>query len=552
VYVAQNLLVDENVPKVDEIMRRAAAVGYTGIVLADYKLNILDRMDPRYFRNVEQVKSTAKSLRLEIIPCVFPIGYSNGLLAHDPNLIEAMPVKDAPFLVKTGKADIAPARPPAPNFGGVEISQNSGGIINGGFETSRGDSATGWGYQDDPGKVSFIDRETKHSGSSSLRFGTPGAAPTAALNWRINQPIKLKPWRCYRMSFWIKTQDLDSPGSFNAPILISGSGKPALSHLSYGIKRTQDWTLHQTIFNSQDNSEALAYIGVWGPKSGAYWLDDVKLEETGLLNVVRRAGCPLVVKSVDGTTYEEGRDFQPVKDERLGNVPYAGEYELYHPPPSIVLTENSRIKDGQRLRVSFYHAAVVNEMQASCCLTEPKVYELLRDQMQRVEKLFHPTAVMMSHDEIRVANWCALCQAQNKTPGQLLAENARRCIQIVKSTSPQARIYTWNDMFDPFHNAHDNYYLVNGTWAGSWEGLTQDVGIVNWYFEPRKKNLPWFADRGHKQILAGYYDNNVDYTVQWLKDSAGIKGIEGVMYTTWRNDFSQLEKYAQTVWGGKR
>jgi len=271
-----------------------------------------------------------------------------------------------------------------------------------------------------------------------------------------------------------------------------------------------------------------------------------------MVNLVRRGGCPLVVKGEDGTVFAEGRDFQPVKDERMGSVPYSGSYELYHAPPSIVPSTGSRIKDGQRLNVSFYHAVFVNDMQSTCCLTEPKVYEVMRDQMERVEKLFHPTAVMMSHDEIRVGNWCALCQSQKKTPGQLLAVNVRRSIQIVKSTSPHARIYTWNDMFDPFHNAHDNYYLVKGSWAGSWEGLTPEVGIVNWYFEPRKKNLPWFADRGHKQILAGYYDNNSDYTVQWLKDSVGIKGVEGVMYTTWRNDYSQLEKYAQTVWGGKR
>jgi hypothetical protein len=37
---------------------------------------------------------------------------------------------------------------------------------------------------------------------------------------------------------------------------------------------------------------------------------------------------------------------------------------------------------------------------------------------------------MMSHDEIRVANWCAACESANLTPGQLLADNVKRCIAI--------------------------------------------------------------------------------------------------------------------------
>jgi hypothetical protein len=538
-YLATNLQVNENLPNVEALMRRAAKAGYTGVVLADYKLNILDRVPEWYFKNAERVKELAKELKLELIPSVFPIGYSDGILAHDPDLIEAMPVKNAPFVARGGKANLAPD--PAVS------------LKNGGFEESQGVKAVGWDFQDDPGQVSFMDRETKHSGAASLRFGTVGAPPAAQPgNRRVVQRIALKPFRCYRLSFWLKTQDLDAPGSANVLILPLAPNAQSLSHLNLGVKQTQDWTQHQVVFNSLNNTEARAYIGVWGSRSGAFWVDDVKLEEVGLVNLVRREGCPFVVRGEDGMVYEEGRDFKPVKDERMGTVPWPGGYELYHTPPSIVLTPGSRIKEGQRLSVSFYHAAFVYDMQAACCLTHPKVYDILRDQMQRVEKLFHPTAVFMGHDEIRVANWCALCQTQKKTPGQLLADNARRCIQIIRQVSPQARIYVWSDMFDPYHNAHGNYYLVNGSWEGSWEGLTPDVGIVNWYFDVRKKNLPWFAARGHKQILAGYYDNDVNYTAQWLEDGKDVPGIVGVMYTTWQNKYDDLEKFAQAVWGGGR
>ena len=29
-------------------------------------------------------------------------------------------------------------------------------------------------------------------------------------------------------------------------------------------------------------------------------------------------------------------------------------------------------------------------------------------------------------------------------------------------------VYVWSDMLDPKHNAHGNYYLVEGHYTGSW------------------------------------------------------------------------------------
>ena len=47
--------------------------------------------------------------------------------------------------------------------------------------------------------------------------------------------------------------------------------------------------------------------------------------------MLRRDGCPLVVVSDDGrTVYEEGKDYLPLRDVRLGQDPYAGEYSFQH------------------------------------------------------------------------------------------------------------------------------------------------------------------------------------------------------------------------------
>ena len=63
------------------------------------------------------------------------------------------------------------------------------------------------------------------------------------------------------------------------------------------------------------------------------------------------------------------------------------------------------IKDGQKLRVSYYHAVTIYDNQVPCSLTESKVFEIVEDQVRRVQKLFEPQTYFLSHDEIRVANW---------------------------------------------------------------------------------------------------------------------------------------------------
>src|SRR2546426_10856362 len=65
-------------------------------------------MHARYFRNVERVNNAAADAHLEIVPALFSIGYSNDLLWHDPNLIEALPIRDALFVVDHGSARLKP------------------------------------------------------------------------------------------------------------------------------------------------------------------------------------------------------------------------------------------------------------------------------------------------------------------------------------------------------------------------------------------------------------------------------------------------------------
>jgi hypothetical protein len=147
-------------------------------------------------------------------------------------------------------------------------------------------------------------------------------------------------------------------------------------------------------------------------------------------------------------------------------------------------------------------------------------------------------------------NWCEGCQSRGLTAGGLLAYATGRIEQIAHEVNPQWKLLTWSDMFDPNHNAHDDYFLARGTVAGSWDGLPAAWDIGNWNSGAnRTDTLSFFSGRGNRQILAGYYDEaGPTYSIgAWLTDAKGIPGVYAVMYTQWWSGYDALEAWAQAV-----
>src|SRR4051812_17589063 len=190
-YCSQNLWVDKNIENLEQLFARAGKAGYTHVLLADSKFSKLDDMDARYFKNVERVKKIAAENHLEIVPAVFPIGYSNDILWHDPNLIEALPVRDALFIVKNGEARLLPD---------PMVSLRSGDFSDFKF----------WGWHD-PNVV--------------LENGAALIKDPKGENARMSQKVKLAPFRQYHISVRVRTQEFR--GTPEVKVL---AGKQALNY----------------------------------------------------------------------------------------------------------------------------------------------------------------------------------------------------------------------------------------------------------------------------------------------------------------------------------
>src|SRR5947207_10283360 len=99
VYISRRLRSDQDIEDIRQIARTASENGLNGVLFAA-GLDSIDLQPPEYLTRLEKVKAIFREYHLELIPSVFSAGYGGAILAHDKNLAEGLPVKDALYLVK--------------------------------------------------------------------------------------------------------------------------------------------------------------------------------------------------------------------------------------------------------------------------------------------------------------------------------------------------------------------------------------------------------------------------------------------------------------------
>src|SRR5438132_1411033 len=75
-------------------------------------------------------------------------------------------------------------------------------------------------------------------------------------------------------------------------IVVFGGGR-MLNYDPRGPHGTQHMADQSAVFNSLECSEVRIAFGAWNGESGEAYFFDPKIEETGLVNVLRREGAPL-------------------------------------------------------------------------------------------------------------------------------------------------------------------------------------------------------------------------------------------------------------------
>lgn len=515
-----------------KLVDRAAKAGYNGIVLWDTGFSLLSQ-DFFPFRNEDRLKDLMKfivSKHMKVMVLASPFGYSNDALQANPNLAESERIIGAEFRVDRSRKRL-------------DFINSFPGLKNGGFEQGKaawfgtGDSSIG------------VSTTVSHSGKNS------GVIVDARGNARFRQMITLKPWRQYHVRLFYKTKDFHGPAPMLQVLDASDYNKHRLvAYLS--TTATQGWTQADFAFDSGNTRDAALFLGVWGGCSGILWFDDVQLSETALVYVTRRPGTPLKIYDPKNPSivYRERKDYDYITDPRMTSTrtPFT---DSYHDPAPVKVPRETSLRPGQVVAMDFYAAfPIPGAYGTSMCMTAPGTRKWLERNAKALRKLAPEGAsVLLSYDEIRQMNSCASCRAKRMSAADLLDWSVAQSLSIYGSELPGSPFYIWNDMFDPYHNAVNHYYSVEGSLKGSWKGLPANVAILNWNLGKLSQSLRWFSGLDsrqpvpHHQIIAGYYDsgNGANDARKELAAAHGIPGVDGLMYTSWRDDYSQLESFAQ-------
>ena len=545
-----NAFVSEEVDRAISVIQRAHAAGYNGVVLSDTKTDFYHSIDSsrHWITEFRKPMAIAESLGMETVIGALPFGYATGLLANDVNLAAGHPLVDVPMRAENGRLEP------------VQTAQ----VRNGGFESfDLGSNRFSDFTIDSPGTGSFVDRSVVKEGAASLRFENIGNANEHG-NGRVFQTFAVKPFQQYRLRIAIRAENLSADDlaiqiwhpqtgqRIQWQFVEVPNGNGDYERVSSPDNwTTNGWLEQEFVFNSLNSSEVEIILGMWHGTTGKLWWDDLRVDPEPTLNVIRRDDLPVTVKSQAGSAYLEGQDFAPIIDRELGDDDYVGDFGWRHSGPPIAILPGSSIQNGETVLLSAYHALPVFGDQVGASLLTPGVLELVDTIVESVARDLSPTAYFFRHDEMRSGGWEPSATRFPST-GAALAEHLRYAHQSVKTKGGDRPVYIWSDMIDPYGNAIEHFFAVNNTLAGSWEGLSPETVVVNWNYDKPVESLTFFDALGNGQIIAAYYDEDVERNAQaWIDavNTANVGGrIKGVMYTTWSDSYEDLEAFAQRWW----
>lgn len=156
-------------------------------------------------------------------------------------------------------------------------------IQNGSFEEPIGKSGEtyfGWKIAP-PEKMDVkLDPTQKREGSRSLRVSFSGYSSPHLSD--IYQNVVTEPGKKYRLSFWVKTENLKSAGTPLLEIVNTGDDKIITASKPFPTG-TSDWQEIRLDFMMPENAESVslrttrAYCGDACPIVGTFWYDDFKI-----------------------------------------------------------------------------------------------------------------------------------------------------------------------------------------------------------------------------------------------------------------------------------
>lgn len=494
-----------------------------------YKLS-----DPVIRKRWEDIFALCRKHFIEPIPELQSLGWGNQVLELLPEAAEGVSVENLALQVSQGRV-AAPEGPSAPDA----MPSNAG------FEAGEGNHLAGWS-QDSPETFAFIDAESPYEGQGCLRITTEPRAM-----FRVWQDVDCAPDSVYELSGFIKNKDVVQGLPYIEIYGLAGPdrlGEWLGKGDSVGPDAAQ-WRRTAVRFETKSYTRLRVFARIQGG-SGTVYFDAIAVKglrkPNPLSNVIVTERSPVVVKDATGSiTYVQDTDY------RLNlpalRFPYESEESL-----SLSLLPGSKMKEGDTVLLSCTYAPLGS---VSCCASEPRYQEFMRESLRTTIALLHPKYVCIGHDEPRAINRDRRCTERGLTSAQLFADDIERMREYVRAADPAVRIIMFGDALSPYHKTESYARLTDAA-----ELIPRDVIIALWWYDDKDseqcidKAVPYFLNLGFDITGSPWFTRTVAY--RWAKVlseyAPSNAHVLGEIYTSWAapngDPWQALETTAQYSW----
>jgi alpha-N-arabinofuranosidase len=155
-------------------------------------------------------------------------------------------------------------------FGTTTACGSENAVKNSSFEAGTKTGPAGWERKTYSGNADFLWAPVARSGDHSAALSS---AEGVDVGWRNRVPVE--PYSIYRLSGWIKTEDVKAITGLGAHIKVHGVDNSQTRF----ITGTVDWTEVELEFSSDYHRRVTveAGLGGYGRASGKAWFDDIQL-----------------------------------------------------------------------------------------------------------------------------------------------------------------------------------------------------------------------------------------------------------------------------------
>ena len=326
-----------------------------------------------------------------------------------------------------------------------------------------------------------------------------------------------------------------------------------LNYQTPAFKESKEWRVFDMTFDSLEFSQVtLRLVRAKGEKSGGPTCRSSRANSSTSF-AAREPRCKSPASTAKRFT-RKASIFPASAIRFLGRDPAPGVYTIWHTYPRATVLPGGRLHIGDKVLASYYVTEIIHDSQVMCSLSDPKTLELVQWQIQQMHKTHGPGRLRHGLRRAAHARLRSSGAGQNdhgpasgpECPAGHADDSARSPRQAHRRLVRPLRSF-------PQRQAGSQTLLSRqrpGPLVRRLQGLSKDIIILNWHgFDDgdRIASLKFFSDRGNPQILSGYYDHDPAAIKPWLSEAAHIPGVQGVMYTTWKSDYKDLQKYRDAV-----